>query len=346
MPNILPVAGRPKARAEWGSGKEAKIQVEVGVKGTAASRERHWAEAFTWLWVTPTVKGSDIPVVFDLPASAEVIECVNVTVIGVVPGTYIGDRGVEVIEVDWELASDITFVDKVSVTLESGATREKTFPIVLTLLRGTTELQSTIRDVLIPTSGSVTVPWDLDPDLKALDIDTFDIDVKVAGGGPGPGPGGGFATMTGGGSLSASRVTHGFHLQCDTSGTGNNLQVNFGRGDKFHLETLTSADCTNDTNIDAGKPVAGLNTYSGTGTGRLNGVSGFTIEFKFTDAGEPGSSDFAEIKIIDADGNPVPGLEVSGPLQDGNHQAHREKQEKRGNQDPPGKAPERQGKGR
>lgn len=128
--------------------------------------------------------------------------------------------------------------------------------------------------------------------------------------------------MTGGGSITATgmRVTHGFELFCDATATPNNIQVNWGKGNKFHLESLTSASCSDDPNISEGKPVAGFDTYIASGIGRYNGVDGATIEFELTDAGEPGKNDFAQIKITDAGSTVV--LDVSGNLDRGNHQAH------------------------
>ena len=131
--------------------------------------------------------------------------------------------------------------------------------------------------------------------------------------------------MTGGGSVFTAdgvRVTHGFELHCDANQEPNNLQVNWGKGNKFHLESLTSASCNDDPAIEPNPPAAGFDTYEGVGTGRYNGVSGATATWTFTDAGEPGNSDFAELVITDAGGNVV--LSVSGNLNRGNHQAHEE----------------------
>ena len=129
--------------------------------------------------------------------------------------------------------------------------------------------------------------------------------------------------MTGGGRMAGSaKVTHGFQLRCDASASPNSLQVNFGKGNKFHLEELTSAACSDNPNIDERNPVAGFDTIVGSGTGRYNGVSGATITFTFTDAGEPGKKDMSTILIVDASGSPV--LDVSAKLKGGNHQAHPE----------------------
>lgn len=132
--------------------------------------------------------------------------------------------------------------------------------------------------------------------------------------------------MTGGGSVidlsgtPSTRVTHGFELHCDISKKPNNLEVNWGNGNKFHLTSLTSAFCFDDPTIVPNPPAAGFDTYIGTGTGTLNGVAGATITFTFTDAGEPGTNDNAKIKITDSGGTIV--VNVSGNLHNGNHQAH------------------------
>lgn len=130
--------------------------------------------------------------------------------------------------------------------------------------------------------------------------------------------------MTGGGSIfqrDGTRVTHGFELQCDKTKSPNNLEVNWGNGNKFHLEELTSAQCHDNPSIEPNPPKAGFDTYKGSGIGRYNGVDGATASWKFTDAGEPGKDDTASISITDVNGNIV--LSVSGKLDKGNQQAHK-----------------------
>jgi DNA-binding beta-propeller fold protein YncE len=129
--------------------------------------------------------------------------------------------------------------------------------------------------------------------------------------------------MTGGGKVVAGSVEarYGFELHSDVNQKPNNLQVTWTGGNRFHLESLETALCTDDPNISEGKPVAGFDTYKGTGTGRLNGVPNATVEFEFTDAGEPGVNDTVKITIKDATDAVV--LSISGhPLKGGNHQAH------------------------
>jgi len=127
--------------------------------------------------------------------------------------------------------------------------------------------------------------------------------------------------MTGGGSIinNGLRVTHGFELNCDSTQNPQNLEINWD-GNRFHLEQLTSAFCSLDPTINAGHPSADFNTYKGSATGSFNGVDGATINFVFTDAGEPGSNDTAAYTITDANGTVV--LTASGNLDKGNQQAH------------------------
>jgi hypothetical protein len=126
--------------------------------------------------------------------------------------------------------------------------------------------------------------------------------------------------MTGGGTVGTTNVRHGFELHCDVSDSPNNLQVSWSKNNKFHLETLESATCSDDPSIAPNPPPAGFDTYVGKGKGRYNGVSGYTIEFKFTDAGEPGINDNAQISITAPDSSVV--LSVSGNINKGNQQAH------------------------
>lgn len=145
--------------------------------------------------------------------------------------------------------------------------------------------------------------------------------------------------MTGGGKIVADKTgvradgyegtaTHGFELHCDASNSPNNLEVNWGKGNKFHLDEVQSATCLNVLGLGTDKglvtdpwpPAAGFNVHSGVGSGSLNGVPGATIQWWFTDFGEPGKNDHSSIIIKDAHGNLV--MVIKGNLLNGNHQAH------------------------
>lgn len=133
--------------------------------------------------------------------------------------------------------------------------------------------------------------------------------------------------MTGGGSGVATipagiDVRHGFELRCDVNNPPNRLEVNWGPGEMFHLETLTSVMCLDDPNTAAPPPGANWDTYYGTGTGRLKGGEIGTAEWCFQDGGEPGGNgvDTFTLKITDSGGNVVLFFVFSS--NQGNEQAH------------------------
>ncbi|MDS4031984.1 MAG: hypothetical protein RKO66_18220 [Candidatus Contendobacter sp.] len=138
--------------------------------------------------------------------------------------------------------------------------------------------------------------------------------------------------MTGGGSVFTAteppvRVTHGFVLNCDVTRGPNNLEINWG-GNRFHLITLTEASCS--LAGDPKPPTAGFDTYVGRGTGYYIGKDGTTdleaeATWIFTDEGEPGTGDSAQIQISvkkEGDSDLTSVLTVSGYLTKGNQQAH------------------------
>jgi hypothetical protein len=140
---------------------------------------------------------------------------------------------------------------------------------------------------------------------------------------PPPAPG----RMTGGGNFftqSGIKVTHGFELRCNVNDPRQNLEVNWDRGNQFHLLMVTSVSCSDDPSITPENPDAPIDTLVLTGIGRLHGNESGTITLKFTDAGEPGvGRDGVAMTIRDSAGNVV--LEVAPTvLTGGNHQAHRE----------------------
>src|SRR5262245_79683 len=119
------------------------------------------------------------------------------------------------------------------------------------------------------------------------------------------------------------KITRGLTIHCDLL-LSNNLEINWPTGNKFHmLEHLQTVACTDDPNIIQQPPPAPLDTLIGVGTGRYNGVGGYTVEFTLVDAGEPGVDDEMAIKIYKTSDPTDVVLDV--PLQKligGNLQAH------------------------
>jgi hypothetical protein len=132
--------------------------------------------------------------------------------------------------------------------------------------------------------------------------------------------------MTGGGNCTVGevKVTHGFELHCDASGS-NNLEVNWQDptgSHRFHLNDLLTAVCPADPSGLEEQPVAGFNTYLGSGLGTVDGSSPALATWAFSDQGEPGKdNDTLVIAIVTASG---PVLTISCTLDGGNHQAHPE----------------------
>jgi hypothetical protein len=134
--------------------------------------------------------------------------------------------------------------------------------------------------------------------------------------------------MTGGGSIicpDIGRVTHGFELNCATEDPGfsnapgpNNLEINSGDGNNFHLTDLYYSYCSDDESIKQTPPGAWFDTLNGHAFGLYNGNPA-EIFFVLDDAGEPGSADFASF-LINSGGRTV--LECRELLDRGNHQAH------------------------
>ena len=132
--------------------------------------------------------------------------------------------------------------------------------------------------------------------------------------------------MTGSGTCTVGdvKVTHGFELHCDPSDEPNRLEVNWQDetgSHRFYLEDLQTAVCRDDQGFGERRPVAGFDTYIGTGTGRCDGVSDADVSWSFTDQGEPGSNDTLDI-VITGNGDCV--MAIMCNLSVGNHQAHRE----------------------
>lgn len=135
----------------------------------------------------------------------------------------------------------------------------------------------------------------------------------------------GIGRFTGGGPqirVDTVRVTKGLTIHCDLL-LSNNLEVNWP-GHKFHmLEHMVTVQCSDDPAITQAPPAAPLDTLIGVGRGRYDGMDGYTIEFTLIDAGEPGSSDAAALRIYETanPANVVLDLPLT-TLSGGNLQAH------------------------
>ncbi len=130
--------------------------------------------------------------------------------------------------------------------------------------------------------------------------------------------------MTGAGTIDSAygRSHHQFRNSVCNANRFPDLKVQW-EGNRFDLKRYSSPLTCIDTPANEGNPKAGFDTIVGQGTGVLNGASGATATFKFTDAGEPGRNDTATITISDRDGNVVFQLTNAKIAEGGNHQAHR-----------------------
>ncbi len=134
----------------------------------------------------------------------------------------------------------------------------------------------------------------------------------------------GAGRFTGGGKdaiLGGVTVTKGFEVDCDLHQPSNNLEVNWTGGHHFHMENFYSAVCTLQGNPNP--PKAPVNTIVGMGTGRYDGVEGYTVVFELQDNGEPGTNDKTSFLIYKTanPANVVLNLPLS-VITSGNIQAH------------------------
>jgi hypothetical protein len=118
------------------------------------------------------------------------------------------------------------------------------------------------------------------------------------------------------------RVTHGFEIHCGyPPPEPNNLEINWA-GHRFHLSELSRGICIDTSGFDEKPPVAGFDTFIGTGFGYVDGDVLAWIKFTFRDAGEPGTEDTMKVSIFPIDS--YDGLFVGTTnLMFGNHQAHK-----------------------
>ena len=137
----------------------------------------------------------------------------------------------------------------------------------------------------------------------------------------------GTGRFTGGGKqvvVGVATVTKGFEVDCDLNQPSNNLEINWADASgshHFHMLNFLTAVCT--LNGKPAPPKAPVNTIVASGTGRVDGVDGFTVQFTLIDNGEPGTTDQAGFMIFET-ANPL-NVVLSFPvitITSGNIQAH------------------------
>jgi hypothetical protein len=135
----------------------------------------------------------------------------------------------------------------------------------------------------------------------------------------------GTGRFTGGGKqvdVGVAKVTRGLTIHCDLK-LSNNLEINWGVGENFHMTLHTAARCSDDPAIDQRPPAAPVDTIVGVGTGRYNNVDGYTVLFTIVDAGEPGVNDMMGMRIYETANPSHVVLDVPlSYLTNGNLQAH------------------------
>ena len=113
----------------------------------------------------------------------------------------------------------------------------------------------------------------------------------------------GTGRFTGGGKqviVGVVTLTKGFEVDCDLTTPSNNLEINWRDASgthQFHMENFVSAMCT--LNGNPAPPRAPVNTIVASGTGRFDGVDGFTVQFTLIDNGEPGTNDQAGFMVFE-----------------------------------------------
>ena len=149
----------------------------------------------------------------------------------------------------------------------------------------------TLRAVAVGTWTFDNFPGGQDSTIEVL------VDPSLSCGTTAPGVG----RFTGGGKqvdVGVAKVTRGLTIHCDLK-LSNNLEINWGVGENFHMTQHTAARCSDDPNIDQRPPAAPVDTIEGVGIGRYNNQDGYTVLFTIVDAGEPGREDQMAIRIYE-----------------------------------------------
>lgn len=135
-------------------------------------------------------------------------------------------------------------------------------------------------------------------------------------GGEGGTPHGGLARMTGGGGF-AGDFGHGFTIHCEETHDANSMTVDLPGQAKFKLDGVAWIVCLDDPALDAQQPEPDFDTVVGVGWGTLRGHDA-DVWFVFTDDGEPGTDDHADLEIVQGSD----AWSGAGFLTQGNHQVH------------------------
>ena len=137
---------------------------------------------------------------------------------------------------------------------------------------------------------------------------------------------GAFGRFTGGPNgvdVAGVKVTTGLQIHCHPKDPSINFEINWGGGQNFHLDDVTTVTCFDDPLETPKPPRAPVDTIVATGTGKFNGTAGYTIVFTLVDSGEPDNKRADRMAILITAPNGTVVLNV--PMQfisAGNIQAH------------------------
>jgi hypothetical protein len=135
-----------------------------------------------------------------------------------------------------------------------------------------------------------------------------------------------FGRFTGGPNaieVAGAKVTTGLQIHCHPKDPSINFEINWGGGNNFHLDDVTTVTCFDSPLETPEPPKAPVDTMIAVGVGKFNNVPGYTILFTLVDSGEPDNkrADQMAIRITSPGGTVV----LNVPLQfitAGNIQAH------------------------
>lgn len=173
-------------------------------------------------------------------------------------------------------------------------------PAGVTIVQGCNPVRNTYKNIgevtaVPPTGEPVT---DTDPSHYCNPPAPSPVSARITGGG----------WRVTGSNGEEIRSSGGFTLHCDIA-LSNNLQISWGKGEKWHIDKVVDAAfCKDDPEFTPGPPVAPADTYFGLDVGKLNNKDGSVACFKLEDHGEtasdPDGPDQALIRIWKAGYDP------------------------------------------